>query len=203
MAHLLRIDSSALSQESHSKSLANFFTSLWQQNLNGTLTQVDLSQNPPPHIDEKRVHAMYTPESERTDEQKASLQLSDYYISQLKQADELLIDVPMYNFSIPSTLKAYIDHVVRAGLTFSYGENGPQGLLTNIQKATIIIASGGDYTHPPMNQMDFVTPYLKTILNFIGIETIHFINAPKMALGEQNMHASLTQAQNEITQLFS
>lgn len=155
MKNLLRIDSSVQMEGSVSKMLADEFEGSWQTKYpGGTIVSHDLGQNPINHIDATFIYSSFTPVSDRTSDQVKALESSDHFIEELRNADHLLISVPMYNFSIPSSLKAYFDHIARAGETFQYTEQGPQGLLTNV-KATLILASGGDYTQPPMDQMDF------------------------------------------------
>lgn len=201
MRKLLRIDSSANSQHSHSKALAEFFENKWlSQQPSGLIEKLDLAQDPVPHLTEQVIQAMYSPE--KTPETQVVLQQSDQLITQLKTADELLLTVPMYNFGIPSTLKAYFDHVARVGETFQYGENGPQGLLKN-KTVYIITTSGGDYTKPPYDQMNFVDGYLKTIFGFIGLTNLHFIHAPGMARGEELATQSLKAAEVNIQQILN
>lgn len=204
MAHLLQIDSSALAiPHSHSKTLAKEAAEHWNKRFQGEHTHLDLAENPPPHINASFIEAMYTPSEQRTEAQKKHLELSDLFIAQLKSASHLIIDTPMYNFSIPSTLKAYLDHIVRVGETFLYTEHGPEGLLPNIEHVTLIVASGGDYSTPPMSEMNFVDPYLKTVLAFIGMDNIAVIHAPQMGMGDQAVEASMKAARKNIRQLFN
>lgn len=202
MKNLVRIDSSALSQNSNSKSLADVFCQNWQTlNPDGEITQIDLAQENLPHLSEATIFAMYTDAQERSEAQQAALAKSDAFIAQLKTADDLLISAPMYNFSIPSTLKAYIDLIARVGETFVYTEQGPKGLLEN-KTAYIIASSGGDYTQAPLDQMNFVVPYLKTVLGFIGIQDVHVIQAPGMAQTQPQIDATLAQCTSEIEGLL-
>lgn len=200
MSLLLRIDSSALSQGSHSKSLADHYLQQWQAKYpDGAIVQSDLSKEQPDHISEAMIQAMYTPEDNRSEQQLALLTDSDAYISTLKSADTVLFSVPMYNFTIPSTLKAYIDHILRVGETFQYGDQGPEGLL-NGKKVILIVATGGDYTSAPYDAMDFVVPYLKTILSFIGLTDVSVVQAPNMARTDLQ-ESMLANAKNELDQL--
>lgn len=202
MTTLLRIDSSALSQGSHSKALADYFMSKWQaQNRNAKVQTLDLADSPPPHMDQSMIDAMYTFAEQRTEAQNTALILSNRYVAQVREADILLLTTPMYNFGIPSTLKAYLDHILRVGETFQYGEKSPEGLLKG-KKVYVFIASGGDYTQPPMDALNFVKPYLQTALNFIGIEDITFIEAPRMAMGEDAVTASEAAAKAQIDTLL-
>jgi FMN-dependent NADH-azoreductase len=130
-----------------------------------------------PVVDAFWVGASFTPEASRTVAQSKALAASDSLIKDLEQADEYVFGVPMHNFSIPSTLKLWIDQIVRAGKTFSYGETGPKGLLTG-KKATLLLASGGEYGKgSAMASFDFVTPYLQKVLGFIGITDVTVIAA--------------------------
>jgi len=203
MSQLIRIDASSTPQSSHSTALADYFQTHWQdQSRNPDLIQHSLIELNLPHIDEAFIEAMYTPAEQRSDEQKQILKQSDQLVTELKQASTLLISTPMYNFTIPSQLKAYLDHITRVGETFRYGDNGPEGLL-NIKQVVVIVASGGNYTQPPLDAMNFVTPYLKTILGFNGLNQITVIEAPSMAGSEERRLASLESAQQQIKALFS
>lgn len=198
MATVLRIDSSALSNGSHSKALADFFQTQWLAKYPKDIFQtLELNQTPPPHLSEATIDAMFTPAEKRSAQQTQQLALSTDYIEQLKNADIILISTPMYNFGIPSTLKAYLDHALRVGETFVYTDKEPKGLLEN-KKAIIVAASGGNYTQPPLDAMNFVTPYLKTALSFIGIEDVTIVEAPGMAGDETAINASIEQAKQAL-----
>ncbi|WP_127470205.1 FMN-dependent NADH-azoreductase [Thiomicrorhabdus aquaedulcis] len=202
MTHIVRIDASALSQGSESKKLADFFCEQFMQNHPNTqLTQHILAQTLPSHIDEAFIGAAYTPAHARTEQQKERLSYSDQHVQALKRADVLLISTPMYNFSLPSTLKAWLDNVTRVGETFKYDANGPEGLL-NIPKVIVIVSSGGDYTQAPLNKMNFVEPYLTTILGFIGLHNVTFVNAPGLAMGEESKTRALNNAQQALLNLI-
>ena len=131
----------------------------------------DLSKAPFPHLEESHFSSFYTPEEMRTDEHKEAIKHSDEAIKELTDADIIVIGVPLYNFGIPSTLKAWIDHIVRAGVTFKYGNGAPEGLVAN-KKVYLAIASGGIYSDGVMKGHDFTEPYLRTALGFIGMTDI-------------------------------
>jgi FMN-dependent NADH-azoreductase len=177
MPTLLHLDSSPLAS-SISRELTREFVQTWTAaNPGGTIIHRDLAINPPTPIDAQWIGANFTPEANRTPEQLALLTLSDQLIAELQQSDEYVFGVAMHNFSIPSTLKLWIDQIARAGHTFSYGENGPKGLL-QAKKATILIASGGSYEPgTPFAAFNFVEPYLKTVFGFLGISNIEFVTA--------------------------
>lgn len=151
----------------------------------------DLSVNPLPLITAEHIGAYYTPEDERSDEQKALLVLSDELISELKQSDVLVIGTPMYNFSVPASLKAWIDLICRVGETFRYTENGPEGLL-DIKKAYIVVSTGGAPVDSPV---DFVVPYLKQVASFIGVKDVKVIAADRT---NADREAGLAKARNAI-----
>jgi FMN-dependent NADH-azoreductase len=135
----------------------------------------DLVSRPFPHLDQLQIGAWFTAVETHTPEQARAITVSDDAIAEMQEADIYVINAPFYNFSIPTTLKAYLDHIVRPGITFRYNENGePEGLLKN-KKAYITIASSGVYSEGRFQYLDYVTPYLKMLLGFIGITDITFI----------------------------
>jgi FMN-dependent NADH-azoreductase len=178
MSTLLKFDSSPMGDHSISRKLTTKFAETWLKTHPGSkVVERDLTTLNLPVVDSFWIAAAHTPESDRTAAQKQALAASDSLINDLQQADEYVFGVPMHNFSIPSTLKLWIDQIVRAGKTFSYGATGPKGLLTG-KKATLLLASGGEYGKgSAMASFDFVTPYLKTVLGFIGITDVTIIAA--------------------------
>jgi FMN-dependent NADH-azoreductase len=178
MSTLLKLDSSPMGDHSISRKLTTKFAETWlKTHPGGKVVERDLTTLNLPVADAFWIAAVHTPESNRSATQTKALAASDSLINDLKQADEYVFGVPMHNFSIPSTLKLWIDQVVRAGKTFSYGATGPKGLLTG-KKATLLLASGGEYGKGgAMASFDFVTPYLQTVLGFIGITDVTIITA--------------------------
>ena len=178
MATLLKLDSSPMGDRSISRKLTTKFAESWlKTHPGGKVVERDLTTSNLPVLDASWVGAAYTPEGSRTAAQRQALAVSDSLINDLQQADEYVFGVPMHNFSIPSTLKLWIDQVVRAGKTFSYGATGPKGLLTG-KKATLLLASGGEYGKgSAMASFDFVTPYLQAVLGFLGITDVTIIAA--------------------------
>jgi FMN-dependent NADH-azoreductase len=176
MPTLLHLDSSPL-ESSISRELTREFVKTWKNaHPDGTVIYRDLAANAPKPVDAAWIYASFTPEANRTPEQKAALALSDELVAELEQADEYVFGVAMHNFSIPSVLKLWIDQIVRNGRTFVYSESGRQGLLHG--KATVLVASGGVYeAGTPAGAMNFVDPYLKTILGFIGLTDVTFVRA--------------------------
>jgi FMN-dependent NADH-azoreductase len=175
MPTLLHLDSSPL-ETSISRELAREFVTTWETaNPDGTVIYRDLAALTPAPITQAWVHAAYTPQNARTVEQNALLAHSDELIQELESADEIVIGVPMHNFSIPSSLKLWIDQIARSGRTFSYGANGPKGLLMG-KKATLLVASGGVYSPgSPAASRNFVEPYMLAVLNFLGITDVHTV----------------------------
>jgi FMN-dependent NADH-azoreductase len=177
MPTLLHIDSSPL-ESSISRELTREFVKTWKNtHPDGTVIYRDLAADAPRPVDTTWIYSSFTPQDSRTEEQKAALALSDELIAELEGADEYVFGVAMHNFSIPSVLKLWIDQVVRRGRTFTYAESGPQGLLQG-KKATILAASGGVYqAGTPAAALNFIDPYLKTILGFIGVADVRFVTA--------------------------
>lgn len=177
MATLLHIDSSPL-DSSISRELTREFVKEWKlKNPGGKVINRNLSANPPRPIDQTWVGASYTPEGARTEEQKAVLAPSDVLIDELEKADDIVIGVAMHNFGVPAVLKLWIDQIARSGKTFRYGANGPEGLLKG-KRATILVASGGVYeAGSPTASMNFVDPYLRAVLSFLGIADVRVVTA--------------------------
>jgi|SRR5579859_3430555 len=177
---LLQIDSSARAS-SVSRRLTAKFAEEWRRNHpDGEVIQRDLSVTAPQLITDDW-GATYLEDSKLTPAQRAYLSASDELIKELEAAETVVIGAPMYNFSIPSLLKAWIDQVVRMGKTFSYGPNGPQGLLQE-KKVVIITSRGGSYGKGTVTEaFDFQEPYLRHILAFIGLTDVTFVHAEKQA----------------------
>ncbi len=148
----------------------------------------DLAKQPLPHISAEFFSVMYS-----GDNSAPALQLSETLIAELLAADILMIEAPMYNFGIPSGLKAWIDHVVRAGRTFQYGPNGPEGLAKG-KKAYIITSSGGVYSEGPYKAMEHAEAYLRGVLGFIGFTEIETIRTEGIAMGADKAAAALEAA---------
>ncbi len=177
MPTLLHLDSSPLST-SISRELTQEFTKSWKTaHPDGTVIYRDLAAAVSRPLDAAWIQSSFTPEASRSLEQKAVLANSDELIAELMKADEYVIGVAMHNFSIPSVLRLWIDQVLRAGRTFSYGPKGPQGLLQG-KKATVLAASGGVYdAGTPAAAANFIDPYLKTVFGFIGVTDVKFVTA--------------------------
>jgi FMN-dependent NADH-azoreductase len=197
MKTLLQIQTSLFGEGSQSSQLAAQFAANWQQrNPDGRVVVRDLALEPVPHLTAERFQAFLTPADRRTPEQKAAAAYSDTLIAELAAADEIVLAVPMYNFSVPSTLRSYFDHVARAGVTFRYTETGPQGLIQG-KKAYAFITRGGVHAGAADTQM----PYLRQFLAFIGITDVEFVLAEGLGLGDTNRQQSISAAQEAIAQL--
>jgi len=178
MATLLKIDSSPMGEHSISRKLTAQFAASWRKaHPGGEVISRDLTRTELTPVNGNWIGAAYTPEDARNGEQKEALAVSDALIAELNRADEYVFGVPMHNFSIPSTLKLWIDQVARTGKTFSYGAEGPKGLLTG-KKATLLVATGGVYEHgTAMAALNFVTPYLRAVFGFLGVTDVTIITA--------------------------
>lgn len=172
--HILRIDASARRTGSVSRDLADRILSRFPD---ATVTTRDLSGGMP-LIDESWVTANFTPADDRTKAQRETLALSDELIAEVTAADTLVIGLPIYNFGVPATLKAWVDQVARAGVTFRYTETGPEGLLTG-KRAIVAVASGGTEAG---SEIDFATGYIRHVLSFIGITEVDFVAADRLML---------------------
>ncbi|AFZ24668.1 acyl carrier protein phosphodiesterase [Cylindrospermum stagnale PCC 7417] len=202
MANILHIDSSPRGDRSVSRALSYEFVTSWKDAHSGdTVTYRDLGRNPVPHVDESWIAGAFTPPDARTPELVEAIKLSDTLIDELLAADLYVFGVPMYNLSIPSTFKAYIDQIVRIGRTFAIGEQGYKGLVDSSKKALVITSRGG--TYPPGTAYaayDLQEPYIRTIFGFIGITDITFIHADSLNFGDDARDKSLAAAKDAIAQ---
>lgn len=191
--NILHVNSSINGTAGQSSQLAERFVT--QLRKGGARAAVrDLASNPIPHLDAARFGAFVTKPDERTAEQQAVTDFSDALIDELRDADVLVLAVPMYNFGIPSQLKAYFDHVARAGVTFKYTEKGPVGLLSGKQ-AYVFATRGGYYAG---TERDSQTTYVRDFLAFIGIKDVEFIYAEGLNVGEVQRKRALDMAHGAI-----
>ena len=199
MKTLLQLNASLYADQGQSSRLANRFVEGWRAaNPGATVLLRDFAREPVPHLDAQRFGAFLARDEARDADQKAAVAYSDRLIDELKRADVIVLGLPMYNFGIPSMLKAYFDHVARAGVTFRYTENGPVGLLTGKQ-AYVFAARGGRYAG---TNSDTQTGYVRQILGFMGIEDVEFVYAEGLATGEAAKQTALTQARYAIDALL-
>src|SRR5260370_19741678 len=198
MKTLLQIPSSIFSDGGQSSRLAERFIAAWRaSNPGGKVIVRDLAKEPVPHLDAARFGAFLAKPEERTPEQQAVVDYSDALIGELKRADVVVVGLPMYNFGVPSTLKAYFDHVARGGVTFKYTEKGPVGLLTG-KKVYVFAARGGMYAGTPN---DTQTPFIRTYLSFLGMSDVEFIYAEGLAISEASKEKGIARAQARIDRL--
>ncbi len=195
---LLQINASLFSDAGTSSVLANEFVAGWKQrNPAGTVIVRDFAKEPVPHLTAERFQAFITKPEERTAGQRAEAAYSDALIDELKRAHVIVLGVPMYNFDVPSTLKAYFDHVGRAGVTFSYTAQGPVGLLAG-KKVYVFASRGGMYAGKPH---DTQTAYLKNFLGLLGLTDVEFVYAEGLAISTESKEASLAKAKQVVAQL--
>jgi FMN-dependent NADH-azoreductase len=196
---VLRIDASSRYEGSVTRKLVDdFLKELETREQNIQISHRDLAREHLPFIDEHWIGANFTPVDQRNLSQKAILAQSDRLVREVQDADILVVGVPIYNFGVPAALKAWIDLVVRAGLTFRYTDNGPVGLLKN-KKAYLVLASGGT---PIGSAIDFASDYLRHVLGFVGIDDVELISAERLnANNADSMQAPLDQIQQAVKRL--
>lgn len=194
MKTILQLNSSIYSGNGQSSQLANEFVAAIRGD--DKLVVRDLARDPVPHLDAERFGAFAAKPEARTLKQEAFVAYSDGLIDELKRADVIVLGLPMYNFGVPSTLKAYFDHVARAGITFQYTANGPVGLLTG-KKAYVLATRGGLYQGTPR---DTQTAYVREFFAFLGITDVEFVYAEGLAISEASRIASLAKARESIGQ---
>ncbi|HYC46333.1 MAG TPA: NAD(P)H-dependent oxidoreductase [Burkholderiales bacterium] len=191
MKTLLQLNTSLYGDAGQSSRLASRFAEGWKaRNPDGVVLRRDLSRAEVPHLTAERFQALLAKPEVRTPEQQAVVADSDALIAELRRADVIVIGLPLYNFAIPSTLKAYIDHVARAGVTFRYTDKGPVGLLTGKQ-AYVFAARGGNYAG---TSTDTQTAYVRYMLAFLGITEVEFVYAEGLAIDEATREKALAGA---------
>jgi len=200
---ILHINSSVRSTGSVSRQLTSEFIKKLQAASPGSrVIERDLAKHPVPHLTETMMGAYFTAPEQRTSEQAQTVKLSDELVAELQSADIVVIGAPMYNFSVSSTLKAWIDHVARAGVTFKYGANGPEGLLKN-KKLYVFTSRGGVYSQGPAKTMDFHETYLRAVLGFLGITDVSFIHSEGLAMGEEAVNSALAGSRDAMHALIA
>jgi len=198
MKTLLKLNTSLYSNAGQSSRLTDEFVSAWLGNNHGAqVITRDLARHPVPHLTEERFGALLSKPAARTVQQQAVVTYSDTLIDELRRADVIVLGLPMYNFGVPSTLKAYFDHIARSGVTFRYTENGPVGLLQG-KKVYVLAARGGQYAGTPL---DTETAYVRQILGFLGMTDVEFVYAEGLAISPAAKDAGIEQAQRAIQTL--
>ena len=200
MPTLLQIHSSLFGADGQSSQLAEQFVAKWRNtHPNGQVYFHDFSENPIPHLDAAQVQGLTLSPELRSPRQQALITASDALIAEIRQADTIVIGLPMYNLGTPSTLKAYFDQIARAGVTFRYTENGPEGLLTG-KKAYIFATRGGQYAETPF---DSQTNYVQNFLGFLGINDVEFIYAERLNMGDANKKDAIKAAEQRLAELVA
>ncbi|MEZ1315838.1 FMN-dependent NADH-azoreductase [Pseudomonas fluorescens] len=198
MSRVLIIESSARQQDSVSRQLTQTFINQWKAaHPQDEITVRDLAVSPVPHLDINLLGGWMKAAEQRSEIEQASLERSNQLTDEVLAADVLVLAAPMYNFAIPSTLKAWLDHVLRAGVTFKYTETGPLGLLSG-KRAYVLTARGGIYAGGPADHQE---PYLRQVMGFIGIHDVTFIHAEGMNLGGDFQEKGLNQANAKLAQV--
>jgi len=199
MTTLLQINASIQGENGQSSQLANRFVAGWQsRHPQARVVRRDLAADPVPHLTAARFASFLTPPEQHDAEQRAVAKFSDDLIAELRQADVLVLGLPMYNFGVPSQLKAYFDHIARAGHTFRYTAEGPVGLLTG-KKAYVFAARGGLYQG---TSLDTQTQYVRDFLRFLGISDVEFVYAEGLAIDAARRETALGAARAQIAQLL-
>jgi FMN-dependent NADH-azoreductase len=200
MTTLLQINSSISNGNGQSSRLADQFVAAFRaRNPNARLIKRDLGTDAVPHLTAERFSAFTAKPEELTAAQRAVLAYSDELIDELRRADVIVLGLPMYNFGVPSQLKAYFDHIARSGVTFRYTASGPQGLL-NGKKVYVFAARGGVYDGGPM---DTQTGYVRNFLRFLGMSDVEFVYAEGLAIGPETRDASLAKAKAQAESLVA
>ena len=194
MSNVLVLKSSILGTHSQTNQLSDYFLSKLAK---ANVVQRDLATNPLPHFDSTAATALRGQPA--TAEEKALLALSDELVSEIKNADLIVINAPMYNFGVPTQLKSYFDFIARPRVTFQYTEKGPEGLL-NGKKAVVLVAFGGFHQNQPT---DLVTAYVKTILGFVGITDVQFVYVEGISFGPEATAKAQNQAKAEIDKIVT
>ena len=205
MAHLLRIDSSSRIEDSHSRQLADYFQNSWlEKHPQASIVIRDLIKTPLPHLSDIAIAGFYTPAEQQTQAMKDAIALSNKLVEELQSADTLLISVPMYNFSVPSALKAWIDQIVRIGRTFSYDGTNFTGLV-KVKTAYIICTYGssGYIDGGAFSSFNFLEPYLRGLLSFLGIENIQFFHLQGTTADPETVATNTKNAQEAIAHTIS
>ncbi|SCX02578.1 FMN-dependent NADH-azoreductase [Agrobacterium rosae] len=200
MSKILLLTSSPRAEESLSNKFAGDLAAKLQAQTNGTITHLDLGQNPIPHLDQVTTSAIRKSADQRDAQEAAAADYSDKRVAELLEADTIVIGTGMINFNIYSGLKSWIDNIARAGLTFKYTESGPVGLATG-KKVYIVLSSAGVYSEGPAAAMDHAIPYLKTVLGFIGLTDIEVIRVEGLAFGREAAEKAIASATAKVEEL--
>jgi len=194
MKNLLQLSTSIMGENSVSRELASNLLAELAGSQEFNLIERNFADEPIPHLDSEWLTALTTPEADRSPDQRSKVTFSDKLIAELIAADILVIGLPMYNFSLPSMLKAWIDHIARAGVTFKYTSDGSVGLLED-KKVYLVVAMGGIHE---ASTTDFLRPYMKHVLAFVGLEDVEVITADGLNMGAERREQGLKNAKSQI-----
>jgi FMN-dependent NADH-azoreductase len=201
MPTLLIVTASPRGDRSVSRALTSAFADQWaHQHPEDMILLRDVGHHPVPHVTEPWVVGAFATPDAQTAESKAAIAVSDALVDELLSADRFVFGVPMYNFSVPSAFKAYIDQIVRPGRTFAVGPTGYEGLVKN-KKALVISSSGGSYTGSAAVALNFQEPYLRAIFGFIGLTDVQFVVADNLNRGDDAAAQSRERAKNALKEL--
>jgi FMN-dependent NADH-azoreductase len=209
MARILHIDSSPRGERSHSRRTTREFVEKWQQtHPKDIVTYRDIGRNPIPHVDETWIAAAFCPQEQHTPEQQEAIRLSDELVDEFLAADIYIMGVPMYNFSVPSGFKAYIDQIVRVRRTFAFEPNDTANVLKPLVlgKKMFIVGASGDSGYQlggKYENMNFHDPYLVTVFGFIGITDITFVHVENDEYGGNKLAESIANARAKIAELVA
>ncbi|TMJ16554.1 MAG: FMN-dependent NADH-azoreductase [Alphaproteobacteria bacterium] len=199
MTNVLIIDSAATGEASVSRKLTRSFEEALGARGPVRIVHRDVGSDPVPHLSEATTGAIRGAEA-ATHEAREAVALSDRLIAEIMEADVIVIGAPMYNFGMPSTLKAWFDHVLRAGITFRYSEAGPEGLVKG-KKAIVIESRAGLYSEGPAAAMDSQEPHLRTLLGFMGVDDVSFVRVERLAFGPDAAAAAIADATEQLVSL--
>lgn len=198
MSTLLQLNTSLFGENGQSSALTRRFVDVWRESHpTGRVIVRDLARSPVPHLDAPRARALFSQPADRTPAQHKIVSESDTLIAELTEADIIVIGLPLYNFGVPSTLKAYFDHVARVGVTFRYTADGPEGLLGN-RKVYVFAARGGAYRDTPA---DTQTPFVMRFLSFLGIDDVEFVYAEGLNISSESKERALSNALATVERL--
>lgn len=196
---LLVVKSSVFADGGQSTALAEKFIQAWREvSQDLDVLERDVTSNPVPHLDGERIGALFSAPEERTPEQQAVVDYADELLAEVTTADAIVLAVPMYNFGVPSQLKAWLDHLARAGVSFKYTDTGPVGLLKN--KPVYILAARGGIYHT--SGQDFQAPFLRQFFGLLGLTSLEFVYAEGLNMGNEVKEKAMSEASEQIAKLI-
>lgn len=202
MKTILFVNASLSGEKSVSRTVAaDLIARLQRDNPGAVVVERDLGRNPPPHVDFAVLGAAGVPAGERDAEQAGHAALADRLIEEVEAADALVLAVPLYNFSVPSPFKAWVDHVLRARRTFRYNADGSVAGLLGGRKVYVVSGRGGIYSEGPARGMDFLEPWLRTVLGFVGLDDVTFVPVEGQAVGPEAAARGLDRARRHVAAL--